>query len=330
MKNYFNFTIKAKQFVPYLFGMVVLIVAGVTIDIIFGGAINNPMAIIDGGFMLTWLVTTLVSLVLVFGIMALYLPAISNIISTTIYKEQNIEVDYSLRAWLWLSAKGLLLTTITFGIYAPWWVAAMMRFFADGASHGYNRIAFRGKGGRFFAITVLCLLLPMVLCSALLSVGAMGMAADGGGFALLAILISVLIMIVAGTFYQIYIYKWYIDIEFGNQRVVLGCKPGALFWTMVGEGLLAIITLGIYSPMAFLRIYRAVAREVVVGREKIEARGGLSLTPWKDWAYCWGQILLSIVTVGIYLPWAMMRLIRRFGSRFYFKTIERPAETMPE
>lgn len=330
MKNYFNFTIKAKQFVPYFFGMLVLVIAGVAIDIAFGGATDNPMAIFDGGFLLTWLVTTLVSLVLVFGVMALYLPVISNVIFTTTYKEQNIEVDYNLRSWLWLTVKGLLLTTITFGIYAPWWVAAMMRFFADGASHGYNRIAFRGKGGRFFAITVLLFIVPFALLSALVAAGSMGVMAEESGYGLLMIIVGWLLFVVAGTFYQIYIYKWYVDIEYGNQRILLGCKPGALFWTIIGEGLLAIITLGIYAPMAFLRIYRAVAREVVVGREKIEARGGLSLTPWKDWAYCWGQILLSIVTVGIYLPWAMMRLIRRFGSRFYFKTIDRPTETMPE
>ncbi|MBO5902572.1 MAG: DUF898 family protein [Tidjanibacter sp.] len=330
MKNYFNFTIKAKQFVPYVFGMILLIVAGVTIDIVYGGATKSPMAVIDGGFLTTWLVSTLISMVMVAGIMALYFPVIVNLLSSIVYKDQKIEVECDFRAWMRLSLKGLLLSFITFGIYAPWWVASMLRFFADGSSHGYNRIAFRGKGGRFFAITVLGFLLPMALCSALFSVGTIGAAADDGGFALLAILIGALVMIVTGTFYQFYLYKWYVNIEYGSQRVVLGCKPGALFWTMIGEGILAVITFGIYAPMAFLRIYRAVAREIVAGREKIEARGGLSLTPWKDWAYCWGQILLSIVTIGIYSPWAVMKLVRRFGSRFYFKTIDRPTETMPE
>lgn len=330
MKNYFNFTVKARQMVPYFFYMIVLVFGIAVVAIMLGLGGVDEMTTVDGDFFIQLLGESLLSLLLFIGIMLLSLNMLASILKTIVYKEQPFEPDFDSKAWLWLVVKGTLLSFITLGIYTPWYIASIMRYFADNTMHGFNRISFRGKGGRLFSITVLLLILPLFFSIMLISVGSGAASLGNAGIGALLILIAIIAMVVAITFYQIYYYKWYLDFTYGSRRVVLGCKPGALFWTLLGETVLAMITFGIYLPMAILRIYRAFAREIVVGDKFIEARGGMSLRPWNDWAYCWGQILLSVITCWIYSPWAVMRIMRRFGSRLYFKTIDRPTETMPE
>lgn len=330
MKNYFNFTIKARQMVPYFFYMIALVFGLAAIAILLGLEGVDEMTTIDGNYFLNLVGEALLGLLLMIGIMLLSLNLLANILKSVIYKEQPFEPDFDSKAWLWLIIKGSFLSFITFGIYTPWYVASVMRYFADNTSHAFNPISFRGKGGKLFSIIVLLLIVPLFFSIVLASLGSSAISLGNAGIGALLILIAIIAMVVAITFYQIYYYKWYLDFTYGSRRVVLGCKPGALFWTLLGETVLAMITLGIYLPMAILRIYRAFAREIVVGDKFIEARGGMSLRPWNDWAYCWGQILLSVITCWIYSPWAAMRIMRRFGSRLYFKSIDKPNETMPE
>ncbi|MBR4064486.1 MAG: DUF898 family protein [Tidjanibacter sp.] len=330
MKNYFNITIRARQFVPYFFYMLILCIGVSVVSVLLGFSSNTIATVIDGHYFLMLGGELLLGILTLVGLCLLTLPMLTNIFKTTIYRDQPLEADFDTKEFIWLIIKGSILSCITLGIYVPWFIAGLMRYFADGLSHGFSRLSFRGKGGRLFSVIVLALIVPMVVAMLLIGV-ATGVNLSGeSGVAILCVLVALLVMIVAMTFYQIYYYGWYINLTYGGRRIVLGCKAGTLFWTVLGEMVLSFLSLGIYLPMALLRIYRAFAREIVVGDKLIDARGGMSLRPWNDWAYCWGQVLLIVITLGIYSPWAALRLMRRFGSRVYFKTIEKPTEAMPE
>ena len=331
MKNYLNFTIKARNFVPYFFYIIILSIAAEVITLALGFSEFDFMTEINGSYLLSLVGLGVLNSVILTGVLLLFFPMVANSINTTNYKEQSFETDLDMKEWVKVVAKGAILSVITFGIYTPWFMASVVRYFIDGTFHGFNRLTFRGKGGRLFALSVLVLLLPLLISLTFLFLGSGFVASDESmGVGVLLTVVAVLVMMVAFTFYQIYYFKWCLDLTYGNRRVVLGCRPSAIFWTVFGEMMLAVLTLGIYLPMAVLRIYRAVAREVVVGDKMIDARCGMSLRPWNDWAYTWGQLLLSVLTLGIYYPWAIVRLLRRFGSRIYFRTIDKPTETMPE
>lgn len=78
------------------------------------------------------------------------------------------------------------------------------------------------------------------------------------------------------------------------------------------ELLLAVITFGIYFPMAYLRLYRYFAEHtksnIVNGQQILMGYDGDLLS---DFFFMWGQILLTVITLGFYYPWAFSRIVHR-------------------
>ncbi len=68
--------------------------------------------------------------------------------------------------------------------------------------------------------------------------------------------------------------------------------------------LLCMITLGIYAPWGFCRLYRWETEHTVINgrRLKFEGTGGSLFGQWIKW------LLLSIITCGIYSFWVQIKL----------------------
>ena len=79
---------------------------------------------------------------------------------------------------------------------------------------------------------------------------------------------------------------------------------------IIPELLLSIITLFIYWPAAYVKIYRFILEGSSFVDENDVEKGGFGFdgSTGKGFGLLWGQGLLCIITVGIYGPWAIAKI----------------------
>jgi uncharacterized membrane protein YjgN (DUF898 family) len=128
--------------------------------------------------------------------------------------------------------------------------------------------------------------------------------------AVLPALFAVVIFLILIPFIYL-VYKWYVNLRWND--VTITWKTS--FWPscgyILGQVLLTGITAGIYWPAGFLRIYGYFAGRTALSRGEAETgRLGFDGSIGKGFGLIWGQALLSIITLGIYLPWAYARIGR--------------------
>jgi uncharacterized membrane protein YjgN (DUF898 family) len=84
------------------------------------------------------------------------------------------------------------------------------------------------------------------------------------------------------------------------------------------QSLLSSLTFGIYSPLAALKIYQYFLQKSTIKNEAGKgAQLGYDLDAGGDFLYIWGQLLLTIITIGIYSPWAYTRVMKRVIGKTY-------------
>ena len=67
------------------------------------------------------------------------------------------------------------------------------------------------------------------------------------------------------------------------------------------------------------------------GREEVEDRFGFTMQPGRNYLFVLGQLLLTVVTFGLYFPWAYARVASLLVGRSYVEVQEeRGREPMPE
>jgi uncharacterized membrane protein YjgN (DUF898 family) len=120
--------------------------------------------------------------------------------------------------------------------------------------------------------------------------------------------------------YMYHVYRWlYDNIRLDAYAVRWNARFWPTFGMFLGQALLTLVTLFVYYPVAYLRMYRYVAKCIVVkegeGPEApthatLEFDGPLG----RGFLLMWGQGCLSLITAGIYYPWAMARVGRWVAS----------------
>ena len=254
-------------------------------------------------------------LLLTFGLMIVFtaIASVFTIIFMRIlfpkFKAGDKGVEFSGEIWPFVGrvVGGLLLSLITIGFYAPWFCRNMVSYLASQTRFGGSPVVFRGKPGKLLVYGLLSFVLPVIALVVVLILLFKGMSAPSDTSPLLSILIMAFTFIIL-TPYLYLVYRWYVDFESSGARIRWRTK----FWPscgfILGQICLTAITLGIYWPAAFLKIYKYFAERTVLesgdaelGRLYFEGKLG------EGFLLLWGQCLLSIVTLGIYLPWAIAK-----------------------
>jgi len=228
----------------------------------------------------------------------------------------------SIGRFVGLNLLGAFLSIITIGIYAPWYAARLCRYLAQETSFEGRPWAFGGKGGRLFVILLLTLVLPITVIAVV--IGVLAGLSGGAGSELLRwlspIILVLLLILLPAYIYEIY--RWF----FTNLRLEeLSVRWRTRFWPAFGaiflQGLLSLVTAGIYLPAAYVKLYR-----YFVQRTELERGGqphgklGFDGKAGEGFLRIWGQALLTLVTVGIYYPWALARIGRWFAGHTVLET----------
>lgn len=309
MKNYFGFTLTGKKLLPYWLLMYSAIIA--LYFVLFFVMRQTQFGAAHAGIM------PLILLLLMFLVYSISFFLIKPILNHIRYKEDFLSFDGTFGRFFGVFMGGLFLTIITLGVYLAWYTRKVFRFFVDNTTLKGDAFAFKGTGGRLFLI----LLLSMVLPIALFSVFVVSMQVTHASSELLVAgsLFYQLIMSFIMIPYMYLVYKWMVNVTYKHYSI----QWQTSFWSSIGklfiEIFLSIITLGIYAPLAFVRLYAYFIHRTVAQSDDATRLFVFEPDPFNDFLFLWGQILLTIVTLGIYYPWMICKVSSRFLGRTYLE-----------
>ena len=218
---------------------------------------------------------------------------------------------------------GSLLSMVTLGIYVPWFARRVESYIAERTRFRESRLRFLGKP---LTLLPLFLVVVVVIVAALVAIGftaagrgSQGDAPSGGGALVTTLVTFVLILLIVPILIYV-IYQWAVHFRWNDLTLRWRTRFLPSIGFMIGQFVLAMITLGIYWPAACLRLYRYFARRSVLGREGTEVgRFGFDGRIGRGFWFLWGQALLSLLTAGIYLPWGLARAGRWILERTYLE-----------
>lgn len=218
-------------------------------------------------------------------------------------RDSSLQCNYRPGNYLVIAFGGLFLSIITLGIYAPWFYRNLHRFFIDNLSWKESSFYFRGKGKDLLEISFLLLIAPLFgllfLMTLLVYLNVSEEIFSVFNFSPWIIFPTILI------FYNFFYYNWRVNLSFHSYTI----RWDLPFWPSIGkiflEFLLTVITLGIYGPLTFLRLYQYfITKTRGIADEGKIVQFGYDLQCGRDWLFIWGQLLLMIISFGIYFPWA--------------------------
>lgn len=306
MKDYFNFKLTGKELLPiWLLYLIAFIAPYITLVFKMQNIQSGdtpPMMIFP-----LFLLLIVLAFAIAFYIVKLTLEGIE-------YGDNRVVFSGKFGKFIGIVLLGLFLTIITLGIYMAWFIRNIHRFIIDNSSYKSNSLKFQGKGGKLFLILLLTIYIPLIAISF-----AMGrLLVDLNQNVMVAYVSQIVIMIIMIP-YMYYIYKWMVNITYKGYSISWSTN----FWESCGkiaiEFIIMIVTLGIYMPLGVLRLYKYFAAKTVAKSDDNKLRFGYDIDQSNDFLFIWGQILLSIVTLGIYYPWAYCKIGERILSKTYIE-----------
>lgn len=334
MKNYFKFNLSAKKLLPVWIAMILLYFIpyylvqkkiSMISDVETTGIMDTIQKLIA---MAPWnalsLILNIVQLGVVFIIIRMSIQALE-------FKQELFQFNGKAGRFIgWVVAQ-FLLVIITFGIYYPWFLARMYAYIGKLTKYDDTELEFKGKGSDLFVIILLTLLLPMLIVMAIVA----GIAFIGGILKALMdkqdliadmnpFFIALMIFMGVAVFfimipYLYYFYKWVFNFRFKTYQISWQSSFWSAATKIFVELGLTVITLGIYFPMAWLKLYKYFLDLTVATSDTNTSikKFGYDIEPVDDFLIVWGQILLCMVTLGIYFPWAYTKIMGRIAGKTF-------------
>jgi len=314
MKSYLNFTLKGSQFLPvwiaffFFFMIPYYFLLGefnelISSDVPAGGP--SKLFFIYLAFVLAMAYTFVYYMVKL-------------VVQSLEYKGGKVLCNYHLGKYIGFLITGLVLSIVTVGIYIPWLIKNMHRFFTNGASYNSHKFSFKGKGGKLFLIMTLTIFIPFLLVGIVLfSILESTIDLQSQNFLLIYQLI-VMFSLVPNIYL---ILKWMVDFRYKDYLIRWDTEFFPATGKIALELVFAVITFGIYFPMAYIRLYRYFTEHTksnVVNEKQISL--GYDGDSLSDFLFMWGQILLTVVTLGFYYPWAFSRIAQRVLTQTFLET----------
>lgn len=233
---------------------------------------------------------------------------------------KKVEFRGSLSSYINKVLPGFLLSMLSMGIYVAWFIRDILSYFAGNSLFEGEAFVFRGSAGRLFVILFLSFFLPLIIVS-LLSIQ-LPPAVLGSTWFMIVNQAAVTIMLVP---YMYLVWVWIMNFQYRDQFIYMNAPFNESALIILKELFLTILTLGIYFPLMYLKIYTYFAERTIVAKEGSYKTLGYDLEARDDFVFIWGQTLLCIVSLGLYVPWAISKVGKRIISKtFLTESITRP------
>ena len=310
MKNYFDFNLSGKKLLPLWLALYLLLFLPYAFLLRYSTQLmvpgmqsvpEMPNPLFFAVIILIWIFVPLIA----FFICKILIESVK-------YSDANLKFNGRFWTFVGKFLLGILLTVVTLGIYSPWFARDMHRFFVNRTSLNDSGFEFKGEGGILFLIFFLGMLAPMIVFSLLFARQFSYM----DQFNVYTFLFQFLLVIVMMPGIYL-IYKWMININYKEYHIKWETSLINSCFKILFELFLGCITLGIYMPLAILKLYRYFVERTVAVKEGSSLSFGYELDTSKDFFYLWGQVLLTIITIGIYYPWAIAKIGKRVLSKTF-------------
>jgi hypothetical protein len=333
MKTYFDFNLNGREwFRPFISYWVVFLLLYSPFLVLIRRAQSDPGAAFAVALLELVQAVAIVAVSAVFAILFLriLLPKIS-------IGGNSFSFRGSIRKYFGMNLAGMLLTIVTGSVYFPWYLRRVFSYLVS--ETGFKGVApeFLGKGGRLFKYYLLGVLIPIVAVVVVSGV-VMGLTAAAGNAdavraeaAGMSLIIGVVALLIPVPFFYL-LYKWYANIKWNDVTIIWETSFWPSCGVLLGQILLSVIAVSVYWPAGFLRIYRYFAGRTAFSRGGTAAgRLGFDGSIGKGFGLLWGQSLLCIVTLGIYIPWAYAKIGRwLLGATYYEESGSAPTRIVPE
>jgi len=327
MKNYFKFNLTGRKLLPvWLFYMFLFLIPYICIQVRMQSFKAQPtadphetmqhMSEIGGLFGIMLL------LMIVRYAISFFIAKMS--IENTEFKLKNFEFGGRFGEFIGIIILGFFLTIITLGIYSPWFIKKVYDFFSENSTHDSNSFKFNGKGKDLFIIITLLIIATMCIFAVFGMITAVSLLTKNPSHApspigSISIFIAILILMIP---YLYYVTKWSINFTFKSYTIRLETQLWKSLGKIALELLLSVITLGIYLPLAYLKLYQYFMENTFAESDEKSKTFGYDMEAGSDFLFIWGQLLLSIITLGFYFPWAYCKTADRIMSKTYSEDIE--------
>lgn len=328
MKRYFSFNISGKDIFPlYLqcLGLVAIPIAVFTfcmVSLQTRGVPGLPLILIAFASLIFLFVASII----------IYILWGRKLICAVGLGDNRFKFEGSSSDFVGLNIMGILLSIITLGIYTPWYITKITKYMIGEISYKEKYFDFRGSGFDLFLIILFTSIIPSIIVGVILAIIFNVSLTDPESaqnpfFRSSNQLLSNLILIP----YYYLAYKWFVDIEHSNKTITWETEFGPSVGKILIEVFLMFITLGLYYPVAMLKLYRYFLPQTVVRRSGVYTGNfGFEGEMFKGFWFIWLQIILSIITLGFYIPWAMAKVYSWILSNTYYETVESEVQPEPE
>lgn len=308
MKNYFDFNLSGEKLLPIWIIFLVLFLAPYSI-MVFKMQHFQP-----GGTPSMILLPVFILLILIAFFITFYIAKLT--IENVSYKDDSLVFNASFGKYIGIVLSGMFLSIITLGIYMAWFIRDLHRFFIDNSSYKSNKLEFQGKGAKLFLILLLTSIIPVIV----LTITTSKFLINYDQNTVVGFIIQIIMMIIMIP-YMYFVYKWMVNLNYKEYNISLNTKFSESCGKIAIEMILSILTIGIYGPLAMLRLYKYFIQKTTVESDEKKMKFGYDIDQFNDFLFIWGQLLLTIVTLGIYYPWAFCKIGKRILSKTYLELI---------
>jgi uncharacterized membrane protein YjgN (DUF898 family) len=308
MKKYFDFTLTGKKFLPIwlIFYILIIMPYAFYYKSLTGQAQSgNPNPMIGFLFLGIMIIAFLIS----YYILKLTIENVK-------YNNNKIDFNGKFSIFLGKVLLGFLLSIVTLTIYMAWFIRDITRFVVNNSSIEGTRFEFKGKGGILFLILILSLFAPIIVLSLVMG---KHLIALNKNF-LYTLMYQGIVMIIMIP-YMYLMYKWMIDIKYKDYHIKWKTDFFESCGKILVEILLIMITVGIYMPLAYLKLFKYFSERTIAEKADSSLQFGYELDSKNDFLFIWGQLLLTIITLGIYYPWAYAKIGKRILGKTYVTII---------
>lgn len=296
MKNYFDFTLTGKKMFPIW----ILFMATVILPYVLMLTVLIPAQPGEKPSPLIFLF--LLEIVLMAIFISYFFRKIS--IENIAFKGVSSKFNGTFGSYVGKVLLGIFLSIITLGIYSPWFIKSLETFYAENTTYDGKPFKFNGTGLKLFLIITFTYILPIISLTVITA--SFGLVHPENLLISQFVSFILIFMIAIAMIYLVY--KWSVDFEFDGFKVLWETGFLAAYGKIALEIFLILITLGIYLPMAELRLYKYFVDRTIATSENSKVSFGFELDSLKDFLTIWGQWLLTIITFGIYYPWAYAKI----------------------
>lgn len=320
----FHADLNGKQWWKPFLAMLAVTVTGITAIELALFSLTEATARVD--VMLSILISLAILALTIAVLAALKVVLLRISLSAVSYCGKRFTFDGEVVPFVKLVLTGSALTFITAGIYAPWLLRRSFSYLVAHACYDGDRPRFLGKGRKLAKYYLIALVLPFALIIALyrgvLSVMPAAKSPFGPGYTLIIMALALFfsILVFFSILPYIYLsYRWHFNISWKNRLVSWQTD----FWPSVrflaGQLALTIATLGLYLPVFAIKCYRYfVGKTIITEDGKNFGRFSFNASLRRGFLLIWGQTLLTVITLGIYAPWAHAAILRYFVNATAF------------